>query len=97
MARGLGVKSSPGREDRVPGRDRDDREIVYVPNVCVPFPTPNCAESGNFSVAEIFHAQCDWTIGAPDNGKFRVVPRSHPLRALVLYFTCLVGGKQKVL
>ena len=32
----------------------------------------------------------DWTTGAPDNGndwrKFRVVPRSHPLRPLVLYF-----------
>ena len=34
--------------------------------------------------APIFHAQYDWTAGAPDNGndwrKFRVVPRPHPLR-----------------
>ena len=28
----------PGREDRVPGRG--DQEIVYVPNVYVPFPAP---------------------------------------------------------
>ena len=32
----------------------------------------------------------DWTTGVTDNGndwrKFRVVPRSHPLRALVLHF-----------
>ena len=38
----------------------------------------------------IFHAQYDWTTGVPDNGnewrKFRAVPRSHPLRFLVLYF-----------
>ena len=36
------------------------------------------------------HAQYDWTTGVPDNGndwrKFRAVPRSHPLRSLVLYF-----------
>ena len=36
------------------------------------------------------HAQYDWTTGAPDNGnewrKFRAVPRSYPLRSLVLYF-----------
>ena len=35
-------------------------------------------------------AQYDWTTGVPDNGnewrKFRVVPRLHPLRSLVLYF-----------
>ena len=35
-----------------------------------------------------------WTTGAPDNGndwrKFRVVPRSHPLRPLVFVF-CLIG------
>ena len=24
--------------------DRGDREIVYVPNVCVPFPAPNVAD-----------------------------------------------------
>ena len=33
-----------------------------------------------------FHAQYDWTNGAPDNGnewrKFRAVPRSYPLRSL---------------
>ena len=32
----------------------------------------------------------DWTTGVPDNGndwrKFRAVPRSYPLRSLVLYF-----------
>ena len=37
-----------------------------------------------------FHAQYDWTTGVLDNGhewrKFRVVPRSHPLRPLILYF-----------
>ena len=36
------------------------------------------------------HAQCDWTTGVLDNGnewrKFRAVPRSYPLRPLVLYF-----------
>ena len=35
-------------------------------------------------------AQYDWMTGVPDNGnerrKFRVVPRLHPLRSLVLYF-----------
>ena len=38
----------------------------------------------------IVHAQYDWTTGVPDNGndwrKFRAVPRSYPLRSLVLYF-----------
>ena len=36
------------------------------------------------------HAQYDWTTEVPDNGndwrKFRAVPRSHPLRPLVVYF-----------
>ena len=40
-----------------------------------------------------FHAQCDRTTGVPDNGnewrKFRAVPRSYPLRSLVLL--CLIG------
>ena len=46
-------------------------------------------------VRNIFlHAQYDWTTGVPDNGnewrKFRVVPRSHPLRPLVFY--CVFVG-----
>ena len=38
----------------------------------------------------LIHAQYDWTTGVPDNGndwrKFCAVPRSYPLRSLVLHF-----------
>ena len=48
-------------------------------NSCIPAPS-------------VFYAQydCQWTTGVPDNGndwrKFRVVPRSYPLRPLIFYF-----------
>ena len=47
---------------------------------------------GNISghLRALFGDRYDWTTRVPDNGnewrKFRVVPRSHPMCPLVLYF-----------
>ena len=55
--------------------------------------------SGNTPSRFFLHAQYDWTTGVSDNGndwrKFRVVPRSHPFRPLVLYFVNR-GGNRRV-
>ena len=58
----------------------------------VPAPLHQCSFSRHGqldSLLSFIHAQY-WTTGVPDNGdewrKFRVVPRSHPLRSLTLYF-----------
>ena len=47
----------PAREDRVPGRG--DREIVYVPNVYVPFPAPKegLAERGRIQNRQMVSRQ----------------------------------------
>ena len=50
--------------------------------------------AGPFASSRKVHASYDWTTGVPDNGyewrKFRVVPRSRPLRPLV-FLLCLIG------
>ena len=45
-----------------------------------------------------FRAQYDWTTGVPDDGndwrKFRVVPRSYPLRPLIFYYFSRGGNRR---
>ena len=57
------------------------------------WPTSSLRDSKSVSLDEV-HAQYDWTTGVLDNGhewrKFRVVPRSHPLRPLRCTL-CLTG------